>query len=103
MIHIGKTARYLRERKGFTQAAAAEALGISQVHLSNIENNKAIPSPKLMERYQELWGIDLYVLGWSLFGDASKLPSAVRGAANALAKAWKKEFEDLVPQAKHGG
>src|SRR5713226_5066698 len=98
MIHLGKTARYLRERKGMTQIAAAEALGISQVHLSNIENNKAIPSPKLMDRYTELWGIDLYVLAWSVFGDATKLPPAVRGPMVALSTAWRKELGDLVPE-----
>src|SRR5437016_10786988 len=102
MIHLGKTARYLRERKGLSQRAAAEALGISQVHLSNVENNKAVPSPKLMERYRQLWGIDLYVLAWSLFGDLSKLPPALRGPATALAKAWKKELGDLLPEAKRG-
>ena len=33
MIHIGRTARHVRERKGWSQKATAEALGISQVHL----------------------------------------------------------------------
>ncbi len=97
MIHLGKTARYLRERKGMTQVAAADALGITQVHLSNVENNKAVPSPKLLERYRELWGVDLYILAWSLFGDLDKLPPRVRGPMTTLGKAWRKELGDLTP------
>jgi transcriptional regulator with XRE-family HTH domain len=100
MIYIGKTARYLRERKGMTQAAVAEALGITQVHLSNVENCKAFPSPKLLERYRALWGVDLYILGWSLFGDPAKLPPAVRGPMEALGRAWRIELGDLIPDVE---
>ena len=100
MIHLGKTARYIRERKGMTQTAAADLLGVTQVHLSNIENNKAVPSPKLLERYRELWGVDLYVLAWSLFGDLNQLPPAVRRPMAALGKAWRKELGDLIPESR---
>jgi transcriptional regulator with XRE-family HTH domain len=96
MIHLGKTARYLRERKGLSQREAADALGISQVHLSNIENNKAFPSPNLLARYHELWGVDLYVLAWCMHGDVSKLPVAVRASMQHLADAWRRELGDLI-------
>jgi len=96
MIHLGKTARYLRERKKLSQKATADALGITQVHLSNIENNKALPSPNLLERYRQLWGVDLYVFAWCLYGDASQLPEAVRGPMQELAKAWKRELGELI-------
>jgi len=96
MIHLGKTAKYLRERKGLTQKAAAEALGITQVHLSNIENNKSVPSPKLLDRYRELWGVDLYILAWCLHGDLSRLPKAVRGPMRELASAWRRQLGDLA-------
>jgi transcriptional regulator with XRE-family HTH domain len=96
MIPLGKTARYLRERKGLSQSKAAEALGITQVHLSNIENNKAVPSPNLLTRYRDLWGVDLYILAWCMYGDITKLPEAVRGPMQQLADAWKRELGDLV-------
>jgi len=96
MIHIGRTARHVRERKGWSQKATAEALGISQVHLSNVENNMSIPSAALLARYRELWGVDLYVVAWCLFGDASQLPEPVRGPMIQLAKAWKQELGDLA-------
>lgn len=100
MIHLGKTARYLRERKKLSQRGAADALGISQVHLSNIENNKALPSPALVNRYRELWGVDLHVLAWCLHGDPSELPEAVRGPMQDLATAWRRELGDLIESSE---
>jgi len=96
MIHLGKTAKYLRERKGLTQRVAAEALGITQVHLSNVENNKSVPSAKLLDRYRELWAVDLYILAWCLHGDPSRLPKAVRGPMRELADAWRRQLGDLA-------
>jgi transcriptional regulator with XRE-family HTH domain len=96
MLHLGQTARYLRERKGLSQKDAAEALEISQVHLSHIENNHAVPSPNLVDRYRQLWGVDLHVLAWCLHGDPDDLPAAVRKPMRELAKAWKRELGDVL-------
>ncbi|MCH8824518.1 MAG: helix-turn-helix transcriptional regulator [Planctomycetes bacterium] len=92
MIHLGKTARYLRKRKGFTQRKTAGLLQISEVHLSNIENNKAAPSGDLLKRYRELWNVDLYVLAWCLHGNLDKLPKQIRRSAEKLAEAWQSEL-----------
>lgn len=89
---LGKTARHLRETQGLNQREAAELLDVSVVHLCNIENNKSAPSPALIERYRELWGVDLYVLAWCLNGDIKKLPPAIRKPAEELAKAWNKQL-----------
>jgi len=97
MIPLGKTARHLRDSLGLTQRAAAQELGISVVHLCNIENNKALPSPALLERFRELWNVDLYVLAWCLHGDAEKLPKAVRKPMAELAKAWQKQLAAVLP------
>ena len=98
MIPLGQTARHIRERKGLTQRAAAIALDISYVHLSNIENNKSIPSAALLTRYKELWGIDVYVLAWCLFGDPDVLPEPVRKPMRELGEAWMKELgPELLP------
>jgi transcriptional regulator with XRE-family HTH domain len=99
MMHLGQTARLLRERNGLTQKAAADALGITQVHLSNIENNKSIPSTHLLDRYREIWDVDLYILAWCLFGDPSELPRSVRKPMMELGKAWKRELGDLAKSA----
>ena len=50
MLNLGETARELRERRGISQTEAARLLDITQVHLSNIENSKAHPSPELLEK-----------------------------------------------------
>ena len=92
MIMLGRTAKHLREAKGLTQREAAEQLGVTVVHLSNIENNKSTPSPALVDRYRNLWGVDLHVLAWCLYGDVKKLPAAIRKPAEALAKAWSKQL-----------
>jgi len=99
MIYLGKTARHLRESLGLSQRAAAEQLGISYVHLCNIENNKAMPSPNLLERFQKLWNVDLYVLAWCLHGDAENLPKALRKPMTELAKAWREQLGSLA--ARH--
>lgn len=96
MIHIGKAARYLRDRLGITQREVAERLGISYVHLSNIENNKVLPSASILESYKSIWGIDLYVLGWCLNGDADRLPSQFTAPVRELTKAWKSQIELML-------
>jgi transcriptional regulator with XRE-family HTH domain len=103
MIHLGKTAKYLRERKGLSQKATADALGITQVHLSNIENNKSVPSPNLLRRYRDLWGVDLYILAWCLHGDPQQLPESVRGPMRELAAAWRRQLGELVEPAEPAG
>ena len=97
MIPLGKTVRHLRESLGLTQRDAAQGLGISVVHLSNIENNKAVPSPTLLDRFRELWNVDLYMLAWCLHGDVDKLPQAVRKPMAELAKAWQKQLASVLP------
>jgi transcriptional regulator with XRE-family HTH domain len=96
MIYLGKTARHLRESLGLSQRAAAKQLNISCVHLCNIEHNKAMPSPSLLERFRELWDVDLYVLAWCLHGDAEKLPKALRKPMTELAKAWQQQLGSLA-------
>jgi transcriptional regulator with XRE-family HTH domain len=96
MIRLGKTARYLRESLGLTQREAVDLLGISIVHLSNIENDKSTPSSDLLDRYSKQWGVDLYVLAWCLHGNLDQLPPSIRNSANELAKAWKAKLRTII-------
>lgn len=91
-LYVGRTSLFLRQKLGLKQKEMASELNISVVHYCNIENNKAQPSAELLERYRELWGIDLHVLGWSLYGDVSKLPAALQKSAAAIAKTWEQEL-----------
>jgi transcriptional regulator with XRE-family HTH domain len=101
MLYLGTTARLVREKKGLTQKSAAEALGITQVHLSNIENNKGTPSSSLLSRFRELWGIDLYILAWCLHGNPDDLPEPVRKPMRELAKLWLAELSDFLPNKEN--
>lgn len=92
MIKLGESAKHIRTSKGLTQREAARRLRISNVHLSNIENNKASPSLELVERYRALWNVDLYVLAWCTFGDVKRLPVRLRKPTIKLAEAWKQEL-----------
>jgi transcriptional regulator with XRE-family HTH domain len=100
MIYVGKAALYLREKLGLTQREAAERLQISYVHLSNLENDKAAPTRNVLEKFRELWGIDLYVLSWCMEGDLKKLPLPFREPAKKLTNAWKKHIEELITKTK---
>src|ERR1700677_3854466 len=97
MIPLGTTARRVRVYKKLTQKAAAEALGITQVYLSQIENNKSTPSQALLDRYRELWNGDLYILAWCLYGNPDELPEPVRKPMRELAKVWIEQLGDLIP------
>ena len=50
MTGIGRRIKQARERKGIRQEALAEAAGISQNHLSHIENAKSSPSLEVLGR-----------------------------------------------------
>lgn len=93
MIKLGSTLKHIREAKALTQRAAAEALGISDVHLCNLEHDKACPSGNLLRKIHETWNVDLHVLAWCLHGDARRLPKSVRRPMEQLAKAWRSELE----------
>lgn len=92
MARIGDAARHLRETLGLSQKDAAKSLGITNVYLCNVEANKATPSPAIIERYRQLWNVDLHVLAWCLFGELNALPPGIRDAASRLATAWRAEL-----------
>ena len=102
MLLLGNTARRVRESNGLTQKAAADVLGITPVHLCNIEKNKSEPSAKLVAKFKDLWGIDLHILAWCLYGDPEELPEPMRAPMRELGKAWAAQLEGLVPRKENG-
>ena len=91
-MKLGNTIRYVRQAHGQSQLEAAKLLDVSNVHLSNLENNKAHPSPEFLARATNVWGVDLHVLAWCLHGDPTKLPTGVRQAASRLTEAFRREL-----------
>ena len=49
-MNLGNTISKLREKKEMKQGELAQALGITQTYLSQIENNKKLPNIALLER-----------------------------------------------------
>jgi len=103
MIHVGKTARYVRDSLGLTQVEMAEALGISSIYVSKIENQHSFPTRQIIERYREKFGVDLYVLAWCQYGDIETLPISIRKPAIALAEAWQERFNKQVARHRKTG
>lgn len=96
MRYIGPAIKTLRARLGQTQEQMAGELGITSVHLSNLENNRSKPSAKFLERAQEIWGVDLYVLSWCEDADLSKLPEPLRAIASDLHRTWSEQLETAM-------
>jgi transcriptional regulator with XRE-family HTH domain len=72
-----------------TQRSAAEALGVSYVHLSNVERGKTQPSTSLVERFRQVFGVDIHVLAWCLYEDENSVPELLRVHHRQLADAWR--------------
>ncbi|MDP1798770.1 MAG: helix-turn-helix transcriptional regulator [Planctomycetaceae bacterium] len=92
MKNIGSAVRDIRELVGFNQRAAAEDLGISNVHLCNIENEKSVPSPELLDRIEEKWGVHPVVYAWCQSGSISSLPKSLRETASKLSALWREHI-----------
>src|ERR1700742_1284791 len=95
-ISLGKAAQELRTRLKLSLRDAAEELGISYVHLCNVENGKASLSPETIERFHDAWGIDLYMYALAFHCDDRETPKALRSPVKALAKGWKQHIETML-------
>lgn len=96
MVKLGIAAKYLRERLGLSQRAAARELGISHVHLNNIENGRTSPTAMMIERYYEKWKIDLYMLAVAKFSDDERVPTSLRHAVDEMIHAWDVGIESRI-------
>lgn len=103
MISLGEAAKYLRGRFALSQRSAAIELGISHIHLNNIENGKALPSPTVLDKYRENWGIDLYMLAVGMFSDENTVPKPLRASVKAMTEAWKVEIEKAIERRSKEG
>lgn len=64
MIDLARAIKRLREISGITQVLAARKLKISPVYMNYVEHGTHVPSPKLVARIRDLFGVDPYVLAW---------------------------------------
>jgi len=96
MINLGSAARHLRERLQLSQRRAAKELGISHVHLSNIENGHTSPTASMIEKYYVAWGVDLYMLAVVQFSDENRLPACMEKVISDLHESWDAEIEEAI-------
>lgn len=59
---LATTLRDLRIIAKLTQSQLAEKLGVSVVHLSNLENGHGLPSIELLRKYKAVTGRDPYCI-----------------------------------------
>ena len=57
---LAKELKALRVNADLTQVESAEKLGVSVVHLSNLENGHSMPSIELLRTYESFFGVDPY-------------------------------------------
>jgi transcriptional regulator with XRE-family HTH domain len=58
-MNYGIRIKEIRERIGMTQAELSEKAGLSQEHISRIENGKFTPNVKTADRIAEALGVTL--------------------------------------------
>lgn len=102
-INLGKAARDLRVKLELSLREAEAELGISYVHLCKIETGKVSPSERVVERFHEAWGIDLYMYALAFHSDEEDTPRPLQAPAKALKEGCRKHIEALLRQrAKEG-
>lgn len=102
-IKLGKAAQDLRQKLKLSLRAAADELGVSYVHLCNVENCKASPSPEMIEKFHAAWGIDLYMYALAFFSDDREIPKELRGPIKALEAGWRQHILKLLRERSKGG
>lgn len=56
-MELAKQLLKLRKEQQWTQAFAAREIGIQQSYLSKLENDKVIPSPEVLEKLAQAYGV----------------------------------------------
>ncbi|HVX13864.1 MAG TPA: helix-turn-helix transcriptional regulator [Pirellulales bacterium] len=95
-INLGKAAKDLRTRLRLSLREAEAELGISYVHLCKIENGKVDPSPGMIERFHDAWGIDLYMFAVVYHSEDRETPKPLQAPVKALMQGWKQHIEMLL-------
>lgn len=92
MMKLGSSIKRIREGRGLTQRAAAEVLGISDVHLCNLEHGKLRPSSALLDKMFEAWGVDVYILACLHGGEPGlkRFPRALQKPVQELRRLWER-------------
>jgi len=59
---LGKNIKFLRSRRGFTQAVLAEKVDISIIFLSSVERGTKYPQPDILARIAQALDVEVFEL-----------------------------------------
>lgn len=92
-MDLGKALRAVRLELGQSQRAAAVMVGVSHVHLNNIENGRASPTLTMLEKFRAAWGVDLYLYAAAMRADLPEYLAArlMRHVSQTVADAKRKQ------------
>ena len=77
---IGKRIRDLREKAGITQQVLAEKVGVTSVHLSNVETGNAMPGVEVVIKIADYFGVTTdWILRANIPGLTDKLGDEMAG------------------------
>jgi len=78
---LGQNIKFLRSRRGFTQAILAEKAGISIIFLSSVERGTKYPKPDVLARIAMALEVEVFELfkGDLVPSDSKKLISQLSG------------------------
>jgi DNA-binding XRE family transcriptional regulator len=63
-MKFGQHIKAAREKFKFSQTSAAAILGITTVHMSNLEKDKSKPSLELIAGNHTHFGVNVYISAW---------------------------------------
>lgn len=93
---IGKAIRDMRHLYGLSLREAGDELGVSDVHLCNVEMGHSSAGPRLLAAIRKTWEFDPYVFAWLSDGDENRLPPKLRKSALELTRMWWEELKRRI-------
>ena len=95
VVRIGKTIRAVRLMKGLTQKDLAQRTGISQNHLSNMENGLREPGIVFLSKLTQIFDIPM-----DLFIVLALDPERLKGKEDSILQDFQRLFFSIVDDAK---
>ncbi|MBP3239118.1 MAG: D-aminoacyl-tRNA deacylase [Oribacterium sp.] len=98
---IGKRIRYLREKAGITQQKLAEIVGVSSVHISNVETGTALPGVEVVVRMANYFGVTTdWILRENIPGLTDKLGDGMAGLISDCSPSEREFYENVLKNTK---
>ena len=91
---LGRTIRTIRERIGESPDEMAAKLALDPAFLARLESGDETPMPWHIERFDEVYSVNLWTAMWCFFGDNTKLPEAVQRSASAITAMWDQDMAE---------